>query len=105
VSRVNGVREIYIFDPKYKLVSEEQIIGDGKPKKTDIDKMHAYRDAIRDESGKRVVKYAAILYPGQNEVFDHGLAALRAYPGEEDELLLAIKERLQPVLDEAGMLS
>jgi len=103
VNRVDGVREIYIFDPKYKLASEEQIIGDGKPKKTDIDKMHAYRDAIRDELGKRVVKYAAILYPGQSEVFDHGLAALRAYPGEEDELLLAIKERLQPVLDEAGI--
>ncbi|MEI6206699.1 MAG: DUF2357 domain-containing protein [Desulfuromonadales bacterium] len=103
--RADNVREVYIFDPKYKLASEEQSNGDGKPQKTDIDKMHAYRDAIRDESGKRVVKYAAILYPGQSELFDHGLAALRAYPGEEDELLLAIKERLKPVLDEAGRLS
>lgn len=102
VVRADGRREVYIYDPKYKLVSEEQGNGDGKPQKTDIDKMHAYRDAIRDDSGKRVVKYAAILYPGQSVVFDDGLAALKAYPGEEHELLLGIKERLRPVLDEAG---
>lgn len=102
VIRAGGIREVYIYDPKYKLVSEEQGNGDGKPQKTDIDKMHAYRDAIRDDSGKRVVKYAAILYPGQSVIFDNGLAALKAYPGEDDELLQGIKGRLKQVLNETG---
>ena len=98
----DGIRDLYLFDPKYKLGSEELGNGDGKPQKTDIDKMHAYRDAIRDDSGEGAVKYAAILYPGQSVPYNQGLAALRAYPGEENKLLLEIKERLKPVLDKAG---
>src|SRR5262249_8297330 len=47
---------LYLFDPKYKLQSEEGDIGDGRPKKIDIDTMHAYRDAIRDQDGQRVVE-------------------------------------------------
>src|SRR3954467_13872773 len=46
--------EIYLFDPKYKLNSEADStleVG-GRPKKEDIDTMHAYRDAIRDELGR-----------------------------------------------------
>ena len=49
---------LYIFDPKYKLDSDGTA-GDeptGKPKKTDIDAMHSYRDSIRDDNGHRVVR-------------------------------------------------
>ena len=57
---------LFVFDPKYKLDSEghDEESLTGRPHKTDIDKMHAYRDAIRGEGGKRVIEYAAILYPG-----------------------------------------
>jgi hypothetical protein len=70
--------------PKYKLQSEEAgEPGDGKPKKIDIDTMHAYRDAIRTLTEQRVVSYAAILYrdprcasatasQGRNERRRHG---------------------------------
>lgn len=78
--------EVYIFDPKYKLDSEN--IPDqkspGRPKKEDIDKMHAYRDAIRDEENRQVVKYAAILYPGKTFKLCKEVQALRAYPGDEE---------------------
>jgi len=42
--------------------------------------MHAYRDAIRNADGERVVDYAAILYPGPGRRFDPGLCALSAVP-------------------------
>jgi PD-(D/E)XK nuclease superfamily len=74
---------VVIFDPKYKLDSEEieGEINDGRPKKVDIDKMHAYRDAIRDLRHKRAVEYAAIIYPGATtEEFGAGLQAISARP-------------------------
>jgi predicted component of viral defense system (DUF524 family) len=42
----DGGTRVIIFDPKYKLDSEEieGEIRDARPKKIDIDKMHAYRD-------------------------------------------------------------
>jgi predicted component of viral defense system (DUF524 family) len=75
---------IYIFDPKYKLQSEQQEGQEAKarPKKVDIDAMHSYRDAIRDEAGGHIVRFAAILYPGPTEVFEDGLAAIHADPGD-----------------------
>jgi hypothetical protein len=78
---------VVLFDPKYKLDGEAlaEEVGDGKPKKVDIDKMHAYRDAIRDVDGERVVDYAAILYPGPDQSFGGGIGALSAYPGFSDE--------------------
>lgn len=54
----------------------------GRPKKVDIDKMHAYRDAIRNSDGYRAVVYAAIMYPGETVRFGNELAALRALPGK-----------------------
>jgi hypothetical protein len=88
IERAGEQTEIYLFDPKYKLDSEQ--INDqpnqGKPQKVDIDKMHAYRDAIRDGHGTRVVHYAATLYPGQTVHYAEGIATLRAYPGEEHTL-------------------
>ena len=34
----------------------------GRPQKSDIDKMHAYCDAIRGYEGRQVIDYAAILF-------------------------------------------
>ena len=77
-------RELLILDPKYKLFGDAN--GDGGaagPKKEDIDKMHAYRDAIRDANGDAVVRMAAILYPGPERWFGDGVAALTAMPGTD----------------------
>lgn len=95
----DGPPSVYLFDPKYKLDGEplESATGAGKPKKVDIDKMHAYRDAIRDRDGRRVVRYAAILYPGSERRFPHGVEALAAFPGAAASLA----GRLQEVLREA----
>ena len=91
-----------IFDPKYKLVSEatdnptedverKQVSSDfsldtgspkGKPKKVDIDKMHAYRDSIRGGSDHHAVSYASILYPGPTVTYGPGLAAVSARPAD-----------------------
>ena len=75
VSRGAAV-EVYLLDPKYKLAGE----GGDRPKKEDIDKMHAYRDAIRTSSGALAVRYAAILYPGATIEYIEGLAAISAKP-------------------------
>lgn len=80
---------LYIFDSKYKLDSEGDAEGgarNGRPKKADIDKMHAYRDAIRDHHGDPVVRYAATLYPGPTVSYFEGLEALQDYPGKAAEL-------------------
>ncbi|MDF2958636.1 MAG: hypothetical protein K0S39_371 [Paenibacillus sp.] len=96
--------KILIFDPKYKLQSElkPQMIDDddlptdlGTPKKVDIDKMHSYRDAIRDKAGQTVVEFAAILYPGKTVSYSDGLAAIRAYPGETESMQSQIKAVLK----------
>ena len=84
-------KQVYLFDPKYKLGSSED-----KPQKVDIDKMHAYRDAIINQ-GKRTVKYAAILYPGNFQSYDEGLQALPAQPGNIKQL----RETLYQVLKKA----
>ena len=114
VQPATGPVRIYLFDPKYKLVGEsigsdtdsgnngESLIegeadATGAPKKVDIDKMHAYRDAIRDASANRVVEYAAILYPGRTVSYSPGLEALRAYPSEE----AAVEIRLRAILTAA----
>lgn len=88
-----GPSRIYLFDPKYKL-SNRYGEEEGIPKKEDIDKMHAYRDAIRDREQQRVVQYAAILYPGPDQFYGDGIEALQAYPGMETSL----QERLQSIL-------
>jgi predicted component of viral defense system (DUF524 family) len=90
---------LYLFDPKYKLDGNLQNdeTPDGKPKKVDIDKMHAYRDAIRDAAGSRVVESAMILYPGPAVTYAAGIGALQAVPGRSD--LLA--ERLHSIFEDA----
>lgn len=98
--RTPGKRpRVVLFDPKYKLdgeaLAEAEAVGDGKPKKVDIDKMHAYRDAIRAADGERVVEHAAILYPGPDQIFDDGIEALSAIPGSSGE---GLENRLNSVL-------
>jgi hypothetical protein len=91
---------IYIFDPKYKLQSEQQE-GQGakaRPKKVDIDAMHSYRDAIRDADEAHVVQFAGILYPGPTELFEDGLAAIRADPAYADEARHSIREVLSEAI-------
>ncbi|NWJ98554.1 MAG: DUF2357 domain-containing protein [Chloroflexi bacterium] len=91
--------QVYLFDPKYKLdgdylEKDEDGSPSGQPKKIDIDKMHAYRDAIRDLQGERVVRYAAILYPGSLISYADDLEALTAYPSKE----VALENRLREIL-------
>jgi predicted component of viral defense system (DUF524 family) len=89
---------VYLFDPKYKLrsesvgtVPEEAEAGEPAearllPKKVDIDTMHAYRDAIRNAAGDRVVRYAAILYPGPSTTYGDRIEALSAVPSNAQSL-------------------
>lgn len=56
--------------------------------------MHAYRDAIRSPDNQRIVRFAATLYPGPTEEYGTDLAAVRAWPGEEQSLHAFIERRL-----------
>jgi hypothetical protein len=53
-----------------------------KPKKIDIDTMHAYRDSIRTETDEHLVSFAAILYPGSTVRYGSGLAAIGVRPSD-----------------------
>jgi hypothetical protein len=99
IERPDGTAEICLFDPKYKLESggDEQ----GKPKKADIDTMHAYRDAIRDGEGRRVVRHASILYPGPSRSFGEGLGAVSAVPGAAEAMRDELRKALVPLLSAA----
>jgi predicted component of viral defense system (DUF524 family) len=97
---------LLVFDPKYKLRSEEQTtvgeseedrVPSGQPKKIDIDTMHAYRDAIRGGDADRIVSYAAILYPGAEVLYEGGIEALTADPARPELL----RDRLREVIGAA----
>ena len=105
ITRPNGDVDVFLFDPKYKLepvaVSPiEDAEGEagealmGGPKKVDIDKMHAYRDAIRRSDGSCAVAYAAIMYPGEERLFVDGLEALQCRPNRADHLEASLHARL-----------
>jgi hypothetical protein len=93
--------ELWVLDPKYKLDSEDlpasvdHEVPVGQPKKVDIDKMHAYRDAIRDLQGRPGVSFAAILYPGPDRAFSDGLHALSALPSHGPSLRARLTALLQ----------
>jgi hypothetical protein len=107
---------VWIFDPKYKLVSATvpaATVGDDEtdasqspslPKRLDLDAMHAYRDAIRASDGAPVVRYAATLYPGQTKNYDAGLAAIRAYPTDDASLQAKLRQVLVRALTPAEAL-
>ncbi len=85
---------LVLFDPKYKLDSEYTSDGNpgGRPKKEDIDKMHAYRDAIRDVDGNRPVAFAGVFYPGGSIDYGNEIGALSARPGQCDSMRKSIRE-------------
>lgn len=89
--------ELWVLDPKYKLDSEDLASGQemdapsGGPKKVDIDKMHAYRDAIRDPSGRGGVTLAAILYPGQDRAYGAHIHAISARPRYAQSLTVRLR--------------
>ena len=88
------VRNILVLDPKYKLEGGGANIDDSAPLKADVDKMHAYRDAIRDQSGARIVSFAGILYPGATFRFGNEIGALSARP----DTLAALQRDLRALL-------
>lgn len=109
VQRAGSRAKLYLFDPKYKLEGdalETAADGDAKPKKSDIDKMHAYRDAIRDIEGHHSVAYAAIMYPGPGVQYPGaGVEALSAVPGSTAILDERLRDVLRPPLSlHAGVL-
>jgi predicted component of viral defense system (DUF524 family) len=106
VSRPGKEKYLLLLDPKYKLRSEslspalddDALEGPaGQPKKVDIDKMHAYRDAIRNADDRRVVRFAAILYPGAPVEYGDGVEAISARP----RISVPLRERLKALLGEA----
>lgn len=98
MERAEERSRILLFDPKYKLDSDRSGGATRRPKKTDIDAMHAYRDSIRDGDAERVVELAAILYPGPDASFDSGLRALSAVPGDEADLRGDLRQVLSDAL-------
>jgi hypothetical protein len=70
--------------------------------------MHAYRDAIRDRDGNRIVRYAATMYPGATVSFRSPLSshaeieAIRTYPGESGGLSEHLTSLLTRVLSDAA---
>jgi predicted component of viral defense system (DUF524 family) len=100
----SGETAIYLFDPKYKLDSEESAEGtpaSAKPKKRDIDAIHSYRDSIRGNGDERLVQFAAILYPGPDVRYDDGLAAFNAQPADPEPLREATGRVLAGALAES----
>jgi hypothetical protein len=95
VRSARGHVHVYLFDPKYKVDAGD---GQRKPIKEDIDKMHAYRDAIRDQDQGRVVDTAAILYPGPRVDYGRGLMAIEAYPGSAITIADQLTETLERAL-------
>lgn len=110
MKRPDGELRLWLLDPKYKLDSETRPVGEetpdeglkGSPKKVDIDKMHAYRDAIRGGQGEVAVLYAGILYPGETQRYSAGLAALRAIPGHAEKLHEDLDRDLAPLFTWTG---
>lgn len=95
VTREGMPDQLLILDPKYKIEDRNGGLG---PKKEDIDKMHAYRDAIVHRRHGRVVSHAAILYPGPTQYFGGGVSALTADPLTPESLSDAVRALLRTAL-------
>lgn len=89
--------QIVLFDPKYK-IEQSKDLSAGRPRKEDIDKMHAYRDAIRDRNGNRVVQFAGIIYPGPDHSFRDDIFALCGMPGDSHRLRNAVRQIISTAL-------
>lgn len=74
LSRAERPPRLLILDPKYKLAMDDATDAQergfragragGGPLEADLDKMHAYRDALRRPDGTTAVDVAYILFPG-----------------------------------------
>ena len=97
VERPGAQTQVLLLDPKYKLDSyaDGEPDATGRPKKVDIDKMHAYRDAIRDAHDRRVVSAAYTIYPGPSRLCGDGIGALQGDPSQRSVLERHIAEVLE----------
>jgi hypothetical protein len=91
--RQNQSDQLWIWDAKYRL-------GDNlkRPAKADLDRMHAYRDALRSQHGETLVEMACILYPGPTQTFDPGLMALQASPLSSEQLQMDLNRQMTGLL-------
>ena len=100
----NRERAIYAFDAKYR---REDYNGTWIPRREDIDKMHAYRDAIgqvTDTDFQRILKSAIVLFPAQVDPayqthafytsLSYGIGGLSLLPGDANTLS-ALKEYIK----------
>jgi predicted component of viral defense system (DUF524 family) len=79
---------LHLFDAKFRLGPSNNGNSDRSFRSEDIDKMHAYRDAIRD------ARSAWILYPGTSSIFyDVELGLQEGSPGADAEGVGAISLR------------
>lgn len=93
--QIEGMESALVFDAKYRLDSEspeERAAGVGEPKSDDIDKMHVYRDALRNSLGQPFVPAAYVLYPGNKLVMHdkNRLGAIPLRPAASSEHLASI---------------
>lgn len=86
-----AIPKVYLFETKYKLKRPQD-----KPYKADIDKLHAYRDAILYQ-GQKIVCHAVLLYLGQTYHYPSGLQAIQAHPDHET----ALHQELDSILYQA----
>jgi predicted component of viral defense system (DUF524 family) len=96
---------LLLLDPKYKLDSDSDADPsvDGRPKKVDIDKMHAYRDAIRDIDGRHVVQAAFTLYPGPTVIYPGGIGAFQGDPSQSPTLETELTRLIENLLTVHGI--
>jgi len=98
IVRPNGPDRLWLWDAKYRLGDQLK-----RPEKVDLDRMHAYRDALRLASGDTVVDMACILYPGPSQVYAPGLMALQASPLASQQLQTDLRQQISQLL--AGLMS
>lgn len=73
-STPQGVQERWIiFEVKYRMDTE-------RARKADLDKVHAYRDALRDASGRALVTLGVLLYPGPTQDYSPFIQAWESRP-------------------------
>lgn len=89
------------FSPHKGLVFEIKFRQEGlRPRKVDLDRLHAYRDAVYtqiDGNNIPLFRGGALLYPGQHENYPPGLQALTCLPDQELKLEYLLTLLLKPI--------
>ncbi|MGV3524486.1 MAG: nuclease domain-containing protein [Candidatus Sericytochromatia bacterium] len=70
--------------------------GPEGPLKSDLDKLHAYRDAIRHADGRAAIERAVLLYPGPERHYHGALSAWSARPASDLTRWQALLDELLP---------